>query len=248
MNEARQERDASILAVMRNQDEIPSFYGSLKVYEALKRLGLDVKYGQVRRIMKQAGIKAAYPKKRTTISSQDHKKYPYQLKGLKIERINQVWATDLTYIKIGRGHVYLMAIIDVYSRKVLTWGVFNTMTAQGYVELLKEAIAQYGAPEIFNSDQGSQFTSGKWISVLEEHKVLISMDGKGRALDNVYIERFWKSLKYEDVYLNRYESVGELLDGLKKYFRFYNQERLHQSLDYATPDEIYFGRELKTAA
>jgi len=246
-NKERQERDAEILALIRDKEKVPSFYGSIKIYEALKRYGYNVKYGQIRRILEASGIKAAYPKKITTISRQDHKKYPYKLRGLKIERRNQVWATDLTYIKLERGQVYLMAIIDIYSRKVLKWGIYNSLNASGYSDLLRETIEEYGAPEMFNSDQGSQFTNGKWIRILEEYEIEISMDGKGRALDNVYVERLWKSLKYEDIYLNRYESVCELLDGLEKYFNFYNRDRIHQSLNYATPDEIYGNMEIKAA-
>jgi putative transposase len=168
-----------------------------------------------------------------------HKVYPYLLRGVDVVRPNQVWSTDITYIRLPHGFVYLVAIIDWYSRKVLSWRLSNSMDATFCVECLEAAIQQYGAPEVFNSDQGTQFTSTCFTSVLVEHGIAISMDGRGRALDNIFVERLWRSVKYEDVYLKSYGSMHELLLGLTAYFQFYNQERLHQSLGYLTPDNVY---------
>ena len=169
----------------------------------------------------------------------DSKKYPYLLRGSNIWLPNQAWASDITYIKLSGGSVYLVAIIDLYSRKVLSWRVSNTMDAQFCVAALEEAIAHYGIPSIFNTDQGSQFTSDDFLSVLEEHGIQISMDSVNRALDNIFVERFWRSLKYEDIYLKDYRTVLELRTGIDRYIRFYNSERFHQSLEYETPDIIY---------
>lgn len=169
-----------------------------------------------------------------------HIKYPYLLRGKLIWLPNQVWATDITYVKLKGGTVYLMAIIDLYSRKVLTWRLSNTMDAEFCVSALEEAITTYGVPAIFNTDQGSQFTSERFLSVLEKTGIQISMDGVGRALDNIYVERLWRSVKYEEIYLKEYSSMDELKMSLKRYFRFFNRERFHQSLEYATPDEVYY--------
>lgn len=189
--------------------------------------------------MKRAGLKAIYPGKRTSMSEKGHKKYPYLLKDKLIWLPNQVWASDITYIKVNGSFVYLMSIIDVYSRKILSWRLSNTLDAEFCVSALEEAIDQWGIPAIFNTDQGSQFTSTAFTEVLERQGIRISMDGKNRALDNIYIERFWRSLKYEDIYLNDYEDMEQLRNGLKRYFSFYNGERFHASLDYGTPDEQY---------
>lgn len=189
--------------------------------------------------MKKAGLRAIYPGKRTSIPARGHARYPYLLRGKAIWLPNQVWATDITYIKLKGGYVYLAAIIDLYSRKVLSWRVSNTMDAEFCVAALEEAIATWGVPAIFNTDQGSQFTSEAFVSVLESHGIRISMDGRKRALDNIFVERFWRSLKYEDIYLKDYQTMEELKQGVKRYFRFYNSERFHQSLDYKTPDKVY---------
>lgn len=194
---------------------------------------------QVRRIMKKAGLKALYTGKKTSIPAKGHGKYPYLLRGKDIWLPNQVWATDITYIRLKGGYVYLVAIIDLYSRKVLSWRVSNTMDAEFCVAALEEAIAVWGTPAIFNTDQGSQFTSDAFVGVLEAHGIRISMDGRKRALDNIFVERFWRSLKYEDIYLKDYQTMEELKHGLKRYFTFYNSERFHQSLDYKTPDAVY---------
>ena len=162
------------------------------------------------------------------------------LKGLKITHPNQAWASDITYLKINGGYIYLVAIIDIYSRKALTWRISNTLDNRFCKEVLEEALVKYGKPDIFNTDQGSQFTSNDFLSILENNDIRISMDGKGRALDNVYIERLWRSLKYEEIYLKEYEEISECIDSVNKYFTFYNTERFHQSLEYETPDDIYY--------
>lgn len=195
---------------------------------------------RVLRLMREMGIQAIYPKPNLSKPASDHKKYPYLLRDLKIVKPNQVWATDITYIKLREGFIYLAAIIDLYSRKVLSWRISNTMDTDFCIEVLEEALQNYGKPEIFNSDQGSQFTSLIFIQKLEDENIKISMDGKGRATDNIYIERLWRSLKYEDIYIREYQTISECEEGVNKYFKFYNQERFHQSLEYKTPDEIYF--------
>ena len=194
---------------------------------------------RVRRIMKKAGLRAIYAGKRTSVPIKWHQKYPYLLRGKAIWLPNQVWATDITYIKLSCGYVYLVAIIDLFSRKVLSWRVSNTLDAEFCVTALEEAIAEYGIPAIFNTDQGCQFTSEAFTLTLERYGIRISMDGVNRALDNIFVERFWRSLKYEDIYLNDYRTIVELKTGLARYFRFYSSERFHESLGYETPDAIY---------
>jgi putative transposase len=200
-------------------------------------MGVTLK--QVRRIMKKAGLRAIFPGKRTSLPAKGYARYPYLLRGKHIWLPNQVWATDITYIRLSGGYVYLVAIIDLYSRKVLSWRVSNTMDAEFCVSALEEAIAIWGVPAIFNTDQGCQFTSEAFAGALEAHGIRISMDGRNRALDNIFVERFWRTLKYEDIYLKDYETMSELKLGLNRYFAFYNGERFHQSLDYATPNEVY---------
>ncbi len=226
-------------AILDELKEHP-FYGYRKVARALKHLGVTRK--QVRRIMKKAGLRAIYPGKRLSVPGKNHKKYPYLLKGMNIWLPNQVWATDITYIRLSGGYVYLVAIIDLFSRKILSWRLSNTLDAEFCISAFEDAVQVYGIPAIFNSDQGSQFTSDAFTKHLEYLGVRISMDGKGRALDNVYIERFWRSLKYEDIYIKDYSTMAELKEGIKKYVSFYNSERFHQSLDYGTPDEIYWSK------
>jgi putative transposase len=233
----------SELELMRRLDELHLEYpwmGSRSLRDQLELRGLSVSRDRVRRLMRKVGICAVYRKPRTTIPDQGHKIYPYLLGGLTIDRPNQVWAADLTYIPMARGFVYLVAIMDWRSRRVLSWRLSNTMTADFCVEALEEALSLYGPPEIFNTDQGSQFTSSSFTDVLKAAGVAISMDGKGRWMDNVFIERLWRSVKYEDVYLRAYESVAAARSGLDRYFRFYNTRRTHQSLDRRTPDEVYF--------
>lgn len=230
---------AILKAILEELREHP-FYGYRKVWLAIKDLNVTRK--QVRRIMRKAGLRAIYAGKNTSIPGKGHKKYPYLLRGKVAWLPNQVWATDITYIKLSGGYVYLVAIIDLYSRKVLSWRVSNTMDAEFCVSALDEAITIWGVPAIFNTDQGSQFTSDAFIDALESRGIRISMDGKNRALDNIFVERLWRTLKYEDIYLKDYESMSDLKLGLQRYFEFYNGERFHASLDYATPNAIYASR------
>lgn len=219
------------------------FYGYRRIANALDRKGVITSDKQVRGLMKKLGLQAIYPKPKLSKPGKGHKIYPYLLNDLEIAYINHVWATDITYIKLNGSYVYLAAILDLFSRKVLAWRISNTQDSGFCVEALQEAIEAYGIPEIFNTDQGSPFTSDEFIAKLNEYKIKISMDGKGRALDNVYVERLWRSLKYENIYLNDYRNLNELKGGVKLYFEFYNTERYHQSLNYKTPDEVYFSDE-----
>lgn len=189
--------------------------------------------------MRRFGLRAIYPKRNLSKRRKEHKVYPYLLRNKQIRHPNQVWASDITYIRLNGGYVYLVVILDLFSRKVLSWRLSNTMTADFCVDALEEAIELYGCPAIFNTDQGSQFTSEDFISVLKEHCIRISMDGKGRALDNIYVERLWRTLKYEDIYIRDYATMKDLRSGINRYFDFYNNVRFHQSLDYRTPDEMH---------
>jgi putative transposase len=215
------------------------FYGYRKVAVEMRKHGTDTTPKRVRRIMRKFGLKAIYAKPNLSRARKEHKKYPYLLSGKIIRHPNQVWACDITYIRLPGGHVYLVAILDLYSRKVLSWRLSNSMETAFCTEALQEAIDRYGIPAIFNTDQGSQFTSDAFTEILKRHGVRISMDGKGRALDNIYVERLWRTLKYEDIYIKSYESMRDLKDGLHRYFWFYNTMRYHQSLDYQVPDEKY---------
>jgi len=231
------------LALMRRIDELHleyPFFGSRRLAEMLKRDGTPVGRQHVATLMRRMGIEAIYCKKRTTIPGKGHKIYPYLLRDVTIDRPNQVWASDLTYVPLAQGFAYLVAIVDLFSRKVLAWRVSNAMTSEFCVEALEEALARYGAPEIFNTDQGSQFTDEDFTAPLLAKGVRVSMDGKGRWVDNVFVERLWRSVKYEDIYLRAYATPREVTIGLSRYFRFYNERRVHQSLDYRTPDEMYF--------
>ena len=235
------ERD---LMLMRRIDELHlelPFFGSRKLADALQREGHKVGRRHVATLMRRMGIEAIYRKPRTSIPARGATIYPYLLGNLAIERLGQVWASDITYLPMAHGFMYLVAILDVYSRKVLAWRLSNTMTADFCVEALEEALARFGAPEIFNTDQGSQFTGDDWTKVLKDAGIAISMDGKGRWIDNVFIERLWRSVKYEEVYLHAYRNGTEARAGLTRYFSFYNARRSHQTLDYRTPDEVYFG-------
>ena len=215
------------------------FYGSRKMVVWLGIQGHPVNRKRVQRLMRILGLAAMAPGPNTSKKHPQNRIYPYLLRGLSIIRVNQVWSTDITYIRLAQGFVYLVAIIDWYSRKVLAWQVSNTMDASFCVDCLTAALDEYGAPEIFNTDQGSQFTCEVWVKVLQENAIKISMDGRGRALDNIFVERLWRSVKYEDVYPKNYASMPELLMGLAEYFDFYNGERFHQALSYKTPDQVY---------
>lgn len=215
------------------------FYGSRKMVVYLAKCGHHVNRKRVQRLMRKLCLVGMAPGPNTSKAHPQHKVYPYLLRGVEIERPNQVWSTDITYIRLAGGFVYLAAIIDWYSRKVLSWRISNTMDAQFCVDCLEEALRMYGTPEIFNSDQGAQFTSEAFTGVLKRDGITISMDGRGRAFDNIFVERLWRNVKYEDVYLYGYAKMGELLVGLAKYFTFYNKERPHQSLGNATPNAVY---------
>jgi len=235
---------ADDLAVMRRMDELHlawPFYGSRRMAAVLRREGWAVNRKRAKRLMKVMAIEAIYQKPNTSKGHPDHKVYPYLLRGLPIDRPNQVWCADITYIPMAKGFVYLVAVMDWFSRRVLSWRVSITMETDFCVEALAEAIERYGQPEIFNSDQGVQFTSAAFVDELSDRGVRISMDGKGRYLDNIFIERLWRSLKYEEVYIKAYGSVAEARRSLGGWLAFYNDERPHQSLDYRTPREIFEG-------
>ena len=191
--------------------------------------------------MRLLGLSALFVRKNLTKRAKGHKKYPYLLRDIKIERVNQVWSTDITYIKLASGFAYLTAVIDWYSRKVLSWRLSNTLDNSFCKDAVKEALCIYGQPEVFNTDQGSQYTANDFTKILEDKKIKISMDGKGRAVDNIFIERLWRTVKYEHAYIWRFDTIKELREGLKDYFDFYNNKREHQSLGYKTPSEVYGG-------
>lgn len=214
------------------------FYGSRKMAFWLSQQGQPVNRKRVQRLMRLMGLEAIYPKPNLSARGEGHKIYPYLLRNVAIEKVNQVWSTDITYIPLQKGFMYLTAVIDWYSRYVLSWRLSNTLDVDFCLEALEEALS-FGRPEVFNTDQGVQFTSKSFTSILEVAGVKISMDGKGRCLDNVFVERLWRSVKYEEVYLRRYETVPELRVGFSQYFQFYNHERFHQSLENRTPASVY---------
>lgn len=217
------------------------FRGSRRIRDELldQKVVAYINRKKVQRLMRQMGLVALYPKKKTSLPGKGHKIYPYLLKGLRIDRPNQVWATDICYIPMAKGFLYLVAVMDWHSRKVLSWRLSNTMDTGFCLEALEEAIARYGVPEMFNTDQGSQFTSDKFTGILNAHGIKISMDGKGRWVDNVFVERLWRSIKYEEIYLKAYETPRQAESEIGKYFRFYNEKRRHQGLAGKTPDEVY---------
>lgn len=219
------------------------FYGARKISLELKDIGVPVGRYRAGTLMRLMGLEAVVPKRNLSKPHPDHPVYPYLLRGVEVTRANQVWSMDITYIKLKKGFVYLAAVIDWRSRYVLSFRLSNTLTPDFCVEALKEAL-EYGTPEIMNTDQGSQFTSREFIAVLKSHGIQISMDGRGRAADNVFVERLWRSVKYENVYLKGYETIPEAETGLKAYFEFYNMNRKHQSLGYKTPWIVYSGLEV----
>jgi len=240
----RQQKDVAeservLLQLLDEEYTRHPFYGSRRMTKYLCGLGHAVNRKRVQRLMQTLGLVGMAPGPTTSKPHPQHKVYPYLLRGVDISRPNQVWSTDITYIRLPRGFVYLVAIIDWYSRKVLAWRLSNTLDASFCVDCLEEAIKIYGTPEIFNTDQGSQFTSDAFTGVLIKNEVKISMDGRGRALDNIFVERLWRTVKYEEVYLKQHNSMQDLLIGLTQYFLFYNQERRHQALGYKTPDVVY---------
>jgi len=215
------------------------YYGTRRMTVELQNMGYVVGRKLIRRLMRLMGIEVIYPRQNTSQPNKGHKIYPYLLRGLKIDHINQVWQTDITYVPMKRGFMYLMAVIDVHSRYVLNWSISNSMDAAWCTQVVQQAIEKYGKPEIFNTDQGSQFTSELFTEMLLGNNIKISMDGKGRATDNIYIERLWRNVKQENIYLNAYETGLDLYKGLEEYFYQYNNHRVHQALNYLKPIDIY---------
>lgn len=235
------DENLSLMRLIDEQYTRTPFYGARKITEWLRSLGYEVNRKRVGRLMRLMCLEAIYPKPRLSQPAPGHRVYPYLLRGLKITRSDQVWSTDITYIRLKHGFVYLVAILDWFSRYVLSWEVSITLQTSFCVSALDWALG-VGQPEIFNSDQGGQFTSSEFKGRLESRGIQISMDGRGRALDNVFVERLWRSVKYEEVYIKDYETVEVAIARLKRYFEFYNRERLHQSLGYKTPESVYHGR------
>ena len=227
-----------LMRVIDEQYNRTPFFGTRKMTAFLVGLGFDVNRKRIQRLMHMMGLEAIYSKPKLSTRNPDHKIYPYLLKGVLVDRPDQVWSTDFTYIPLSRGFMYLAAVIDWATRNVLSWKLSNTMDPWFCAQAAREAL-QFGTPEIFNTDQGSQFTSREFIDVFSGTEIAISMDGRGRALDNVFVERLWRSVKYEDVYLNNYENGQQLQHGLEKYFHFYNTKRPHQALNYCTPASLY---------
>ena len=239
------------LALMRRIDELHlelPFAGARMLRDLLNAEGIVVGRKHVRTLMRKMGIEAIYRHANTSRRHPAHPVFPYLLRHRLIDQPNQVWAADITYIPMARGFVYLFAVIDWYSRKILSWRVSNSLTADFCVEAVEEAIARYGKPEIFNTDQGSQFTGSEFVALLMRHQIRISMDGRGAWRDNVFVERLWKSIKYEEVYLHAYESVSAAKAGIARYVTFYNTRRPHASLDRQTPDTVYFNSSSLAAA
>lgn len=217
------------------------FFGSRQMSHWLRRhLGETVNRKRVTRLMRLMGIEAVYPKPRTTVRNQNHRVFPYLLRNVEIVRRDQVWSTDITYVPLRDSFMYLVAVMDWHSRHVLSWRLSNSLEGHFCIDALEDALS-IGTPEIFNTDQGSQFTSTRFTTILERNSIAISMDGRGRALDNVFIERLWRTVKYEDIYLKDYGTASALHAGLTNYFSFYGSERPHSSLGYRTPEEAYFG-------
>lgn len=241
--------DSEDLFLMRLLDEqylLTPQYGYRKMQLVLAQAGYQVNHKRVRRLMQVIGIEAIYAKVNTFKPAKGHRIYPYLLRGLLIDRVHQVWATDITYVPMPTGFMYLMAIIDLYSRYVLKWSISNTMDADWCGQVLAETLEAYPSPEIFNTDQGSQFTSESFTALLLKADVRVSMDGKGRALDNIFVERLWRTVKYEDIYLKAYQDGWQLETGLQAYFEFYNSRRFHQGLSYRTPEQVLKGIKITT--
>lgn len=240
-------RQISLLDAINNIYSDFPYYGYRRIHKQLLKDGHNIGKKLVKKAMRYMGIEALYPKPKTTIANKEHYKYPYLLKDFRndagqvvIDRANKVWSTDITYIKLEKGFVYLAAIIDWHSKKILSWKLSNTMDVSLTTSVLNEALALYPKPEIFNTDQGSQYTSKAHIDILKKHHIKISMDGVGRATDNICIERFWRSIKYEEIYLNEYKNMKVLNRAIEKYMDTYNRKRLHSAIDYQTPNEVYY--------
>jgi putative transposase len=230
--------DLRLMRLIDEQYTARPFYGSRRMTVWLTEQGEEVNRKRVRRLMRVMGLEAIYPKPRLSLAGKGHRIYPYLLRGVKIVRPDQVWSTDITYVPMASGFMYLAAVIDWFSRYVITWRLSNTLDGGFCLEMLDDAL-RAGKPEVFNTDQGVQFTAAAFTGRLESAGVAVSMDGRGRALDNVFVERLWRTVKYEDIYIRGYESVPELHRGLGGYFGFYNDERPHQSLGYRTPADVY---------
>jgi putative transposase len=236
--------NAENLALMRALDGLYTrwpFYGVRRMTIALQGQGWTVNPKRTRRLMRLMGLEAIYPKPRLSGNGGAHPRFPYLLKGLAIERSNQVWCSDITYIGLAGGFVYLFALMDWFSRFVLAWELSNSLESDFCVRALRRALRRYGAPQISNTDQGVQFTSASWIGLLTNHQIAISMDGRGRVFDNIFVERLWRSLKYEEVYLHEYQSVTDAWRAIDEYFRFYNEQRPHSSLENVPPAAVYKG-------
>ena len=233
------EENLHLMRCLDEQYTRTPFYGIKRMTAWLRTQGYEVNHKRVARLLRLMGLEAIYPEPRLSQPGEQTSRYPYLLRGMKIERVNQVWSTDITYIRLRGGFLYLVAIIDWFSRYVLAWHTSITLETAFCLEALNQAF-QEAQPEIFNTDQGSQFTSNEFVSRLKAAQVRISWDGRGRALDNIFVERLWRSVKYEEVYLKDYQTVMDAEKGLKDYFQFYNQERLHQSLEYQTPAQVYY--------
>lgn len=236
---AESQENLDIMRMLDEQYFKTPFYGVRRLRVWLQNQGYRINRKRLLRLMRQMGWQTLYRRKSTSDPDKQNKVYPYLLKGLLIERANQVWATDITYVPMKKGFMYLCAVIDLHTRFVLNWSVSNTMSAEWCKQVVDEAIQQYGCPEIFNTDQGSQFTSGIFTALLRDNKIQISMDGKGRAIDNIFIERLWRTVKYEHIYLHVADDGLKLYQGLKTYFIFYNEQRPHQSIKYQTPSAYY---------
>jgi putative transposase len=232
--------DLRLMRMIDEQYTACPFYGSRRMTAWLAGRGEELNRKRVQRLMRVMGLEAIYPKPRLSLAGKGHKVYPYLLRGVRIERPDQVWSTDITYVPMTSGFMYLAAVIDWFSRYVIAWRLSNTLDGSFCLEMLEEALGS-GKPEVFNTDQGAQFTAAAFTSRLESAEVAVSMDGRGRALDNVFVERLWRSVKYEDIYIRGYETVADLQRGLTGYFAFYNVDRLHQSLGYRTPAAVYRG-------
>ncbi len=238
--------DLRLMRLIDEQYTACPFYGSRRMAAWLVGRGEEVNRKRVQRLMRTMGLEAIYPKPRLSLAGKGHRIYPYLLRGVKVVRADQVWSTDITYVPMTSGFMYLAAVIDWYSRYVLAWRLSNTLDGSFCTEMLDEALRS-GTPEVFNTDQGVQFTAAAFTGRLESAGVAVSMDGRGRALDNVFVERLWRSVKYEDIYIRGYEAVPELHRGLARYFGFYNGERLHQALGYRTPAAVYRGAGITSA-
>ena len=236
------ETDEYTLSLMRLIDEQYTrtpFYGVPKMTAWIRRQGHQVNPKRIRRLMRMLGLEAIYPKPKLSRPNSQHKVYPYLLRNVHIGRVNQVWSTDITFIRLYHGFIYLTAVMDWLSRYVLSWSISNTLEVEFCIDALERALCQ-GTPEIFNTDQGAQFTSPRFTRILLNKEIAISMDGRGRVLDNIFVERLWRSVKYEEVYLHDYQSIAEARQGIKRYFQLYNYERPHQSLNYKTPAEVFY--------